>query len=140
MNTQALYDIEQQPTILFDENEIPLTKGEWRDLLALLVSSEYEHIIGGDANESHSVWVSRYFNDVVSPEALNSLSSHIENIVMSTKMRAFYRRFTGTKKLCLRRCQASNGNPVRRAGNIVQAHLMTKYHRFGIATVFAANA
>ena len=104
MNTQPDYDIEQQATLLFEEGEIPINKKEWYQLADLLAKSEYEHIIGGDANESHSVWVSRYFNDVASPEALNSLSSDIEAIVMSEKMCTFYRQFTGTKKLCLRRC------------------------------------
>ena len=101
------YDIEQQPTLLFEEKEIPLTSQEWQRLAKLLANSEYDHIIGGDANESHSAWVSRYFNDVDSPEALNALSSDIEAIVMSPKMRDFYQQFTGTKKLCLRRCQAN---------------------------------
>lgn len=107
MNTQLNYNIEQQPTLLFEEGEIPLIKEEWSKLVDLLAKSEYEHIVGGDANESHSVWVSRYFNDVESPEALSPLSKEIEAIVMSTKMRAFYQRFTGTNKLCLRRCQAN---------------------------------
>jgi len=107
MNAQPVYDIEQQATLLFEEDEIPLTKEEWQQLAALLASSEYEHIIGGDANESHSVWVSRYFNDVKTPEALNVLSKDIEAIVMSPRMRAFYQRFTGTDQLCLRRCQAN---------------------------------
>jgi len=107
VNTQAQYDIETQPTILFDENEIPLTKEEWRDLLALLVRSEYEHIIGGDADESHSVWVSRYYNDVESPKALNDFSAEVAAIVMSPKMLRFYKQFAGAEKLCLRRCQAN---------------------------------
>jgi len=101
------YDIEQQATLLFEENEIPLSGQEWQQLAELLANSEYEHIIGGDANESHSVWVSRYFNDVDSPEALNVLSSDVEAIVMSPKMLRFYKQFTGTEKLCLRRCQAN---------------------------------
>lgn len=107
MNAQPCFDIEQQATLLFEEDEIPLTKQEWQRLAELLERSEYEHIIGGDADESHSVWVSRYFNDVESPEALNALSRDIETIVMSPKMRDFYGRFTGTDKLCLRRCQAN---------------------------------
>ncbi len=101
------YDLEQQATLLFEENEIPLTRQEWQQLADLLAKSEYEHIIGGDADESHSVWVSRYFNDIESPEALNDLSKPIEAIVMSPKMRRFYQRFAGTDKLCLRRCQAN---------------------------------
>ncbi|MCK5395180.1 MAG: 2OG-Fe(II) oxygenase [Gammaproteobacteria bacterium] len=107
MNLQAQYDIEKQATLLFNENEIPLTKQEWQQLSALLAGSEYEHVIGGDANESHSVWVSRYFNDVESPEAMNVFSEEIAAIVMSPKMRRFYRRFAGTDNLCLRRCQAN---------------------------------
>lgn len=101
------YDIERQATLLFEENEIPLTSQEWQQLAELLDNSKYEHIIGGDANESHSVWVSRYFNDVESPQALSALSSEIEAIVMSSKMLGFYQQFTGTEKLCLRRCQAN---------------------------------
>ncbi len=111
MNAQAQcenrYDLEQQATLLFEENDIPLNSQEWQQLADLLAKSEYDHIIGGDANESHSVWVSRYFNDVDTPEALNALSSEIEAIVMSPKMLGFYQQFTGTEKLCLRRCQAN---------------------------------
>ncbi|HHJ34731.1 MAG TPA: 2OG-Fe(II) oxygenase [Gammaproteobacteria bacterium] len=101
------YDIEKQATLLFEEGDIPLTEQQWDQLADLLARSEYQHIIGGDADESHSVWVSRYFNDVDSPEALSALSKDIEAIVMSTKMRDFYQQFTGTSKLCLRRCQAN---------------------------------
>ncbi len=107
MNTQQNYNLEQQATLLFDESEIPLNKQEWGQLDDLLAKSKYEHIIGGDVEESHSVWVSRYYNDVESPEALNVLSTEIEAIVMSAKMRAFYQQFTGTAELCLRRCQAN---------------------------------
>lgn len=105
------YDLEQQATLLFEEQEIPLSDQEWQRLAELLANSEYEHIIGGDANEAHSVWVSRYFNDVDSPEALNVLSGDIKAIVMSPKMLAFYQQFTGTDKLCLRRCQANRLQP-----------------------------
>jgi len=111
MNTQPQcdnhYDLEQQSTLMFEEKAIPLNSQEWRQLADLLAKSEYEHIVGGDANESHSVWVSRYFNDVDSPKALNDLSGEIEALVMSPKMRKFYQQFTGTEKLCLRRCQAN---------------------------------
>jgi len=111
MNAQVKYDneydLEQQATLLFAEDEIPLAEHEWQQLAELLAKSEYEHIIGGDASESHSVWVSRYFNDVDTPEALSDLSGEIEKIIMSPKMRCFYQQFTGTENLCLRRCQAN---------------------------------
>lgn len=118
MNAQPIYDIEQQATLLFEKEEIPLTELEWRQLAELLANSEYEHIIGGDADESHSVWVSRYFNDVGSPAALNAQSQEIEAIVMSPKMRGFYQRFTGADKLCLRRCQANR----LRTGDYIGEH------------------
>lgn len=107
MNVQANYNIEQQETLLFEPEDIPLSQQEWRQLEELLAKSEYEHIVGGDADESHSVWVSRYFNDIENPESLNTFSKEIESLVMSAKMRAFYQQFTGTDKLCLRRCQAN---------------------------------
>lgn len=101
------YNLGQQATLLFDEKAIPLSQQEWQQLADLLAKSEYQHVIGGDANEKHSVWVSRYFNDVETPEALSVLSKDIQTIVMSTKMRAFYQQFIGSNKLCLRRCQAN---------------------------------
>ncbi|PCJ89331.1 MAG: hypothetical protein COA54_00955 [Thiotrichaceae bacterium] len=101
------YNIEQQPTLLFEKGEIPLTDQQWQQLAHLLAKSDYQHVIGGDAEEGHSVWVSRYYNDVESPEALSALSEEIKAIVMSAEMRDFYRQFTGTDKLCLRRCQAN---------------------------------
>jgi Rps23 Pro-64 3,4-dihydroxylase Tpa1-like proline 4-hydroxylase len=108
--TKPEYDLEQQATLLFDTEHIPLTQQEWQQLADLLARSEYQHIIGGDADEKHSVWVSRYFNDIEKPAALNVLSREIEAIVMSQKMREFYRQFTGTPHLCLRRCQANRLN------------------------------
>ena len=101
------YDIEKQPTLLFEKSDIPLSDDQWQQLAGLLAKSQYQHIIGGDAEESHSVWVSRYYNDVESPEALSELSDAIKAIVMSAEMRTFYQQFTGTDKLCLRRCQAN---------------------------------
>lgn len=105
-NTQQ-YNLDQQSTLIFEEQQLPLTKQEWQQLEKIMAKSNYEHVIGGDANEDHSVWVSRYHNDIDSPQALNENSTEIEAIVMSEKMRNFYRRFTGTSKLCLRRCQAN---------------------------------
>jgi len=94
MNAQPSFDIKQQATLLFANEEIPFTSEEWQQLAELLSKSEYQHVVGGDAEESHSVWVSRYVND-------------IESIVISSKMRTFYKKFTGTDQLCLRRCQAN---------------------------------
>jgi len=101
------YDIKKQPTLLFEEGDIPLSDKQWQQLAHLLANSEYQHVIGGDAEEGHSVWVSRYYNDVESPEALSDLSEQVKTIVMSPEMRAFYKQFTGTDELCLRRCQAN---------------------------------
>ena len=107
MHSEQKYDLEHQSTLVFEQNEIPFTQSEWKQLAKFLASSDYQHIVGGDANESHSVWVSRYFNDIETPQALNDLARDVEAIVMSKKMLAFYQRFTGTDKLCLRRCQAN---------------------------------
>jgi len=108
MNLQnKSYDLQQQATLLFEQSAIPLSRAEWQELAGILEKSDYQHVIGGDANESHSVWVSRYFNDVEAPEALSPLSKNIEDIIMSAKMRAFYQQFIGTDNLCLRRCQAN---------------------------------
>ena len=104
---QAEIDIEAEQTMMFDSGDLPLDESEWRQLAQILTDSEYQHVIGGDANESHSVWVSRYYNDVVSPTALDENSEAVKAIVMSDKMRRFYSRFTGTEELCLRRCQAN---------------------------------
>lgn len=107
MNAQTNYNIEQQATLMFEPGDIPLCPQEWQQLEELLAKSEFEHVVGGDADESHSVWVSRYYNDIETPEPLNTFSKEIESLVMSAKMRAFYQQFTGTDKLCLRRCQAN---------------------------------
>ncbi|HHO58941.1 MAG TPA: 2OG-Fe(II) oxygenase [Thiotrichales bacterium] len=107
MQTQPVYDIEERGTLVFENSELPLTPMEWQQLESLVAQSPFEHIIGGDAGESHSVHVSRYYNDVEEPVALNAIAPAIADIVMSPKMRRFYARFTGTETLCLRRCQAN---------------------------------
>lgn len=107
MNNPALQNIHHQGTLLFTENEIPLNDQEWEQLETLINKVEYEHVVGGDAGEGHSVRVCRFYNDIDRPVALNEKSAEISAIVMSPKMKSFYRRFTGTEQLCLRRCQAN---------------------------------
>lgn len=116
-NTQ-LYNLKQENTLVFEEPQLPLSSQEWQQLEDILAKSDYQHIVGGDANESHSVWVSRYHNDIDSPQALSAQSADIETIVMSEKMRDFYQNFTGTNNLCLRRCQANR----LRKGDYIGTH------------------
>ena len=98
---------EQHGTLMFNETELPLTEQEWQQIESLLNEVEYEHIVGGDAGEGHSVWVCRFYNDVVKPEALHARAEELSNIVMSPKMKAFYKQIIGTDELCMRRCQAN---------------------------------
>jgi hypothetical protein len=98
---------DEQGTLLFDKNEIPLNEEEWQQLETLIHAVDYEHVVGGDAGEGHSVHVCRFYNDVDKPAPLNEKSDEIKAIVMSKKMKAFYKRFTDTEQLCLRRCQAN---------------------------------
>lgn len=107
MSNTAAQKFDDQGTLLFSKDEIPLSEKEWQRLEELIHKVEYEHVVGGDAGEGHSVRVCRFYNDVDKPVALNEKSVEISEIVMSKKMKAFYRRFTGTEQLCLRRCQAN---------------------------------
>jgi len=107
MTCAQVQQFDQQGTLLFDKNEIPLSGEEWQQLEKLIHEVEYQHVIGGDAGEGHSVRVCRFYNDVDKPVPLNEKSGEIKAIVMSKKMKAFYKRFTATEELCLRRCQAN---------------------------------
>jgi hypothetical protein len=107
MNNSAEKVFENRGTLLFDQDDIPMEEKDWQQLEEILNTVEYEHVVGGDAGEGHSVWVCRFHNDVDRPAALHEKSVDVSNIVMSQKMKAFYKRFTGTDALCLRRCQAN---------------------------------
>lgn len=96
-----------QGTLLFNAAEFPLTTEEWQEIETVLEDAEYEHIVGGDAGEGHSVWVCRFYNDVEKPVPLHPQSQKISDIVMSPKMKAFYKQIIGSDELCLRRCQAN---------------------------------
>ena len=96
-----------QGTLLFNATEFPLTTQEWQEIETVLEDAEYEHIVGGDAGEGHSVWVCRFYNDVEKPVPLHPQSQKISDIVMSSKMKAFYKQIIGSDELCLRRCQAN---------------------------------
>jgi hypothetical protein len=100
-------NFEDQGTLLFSQEDVPLDENEWRQLEQIVNSIEYEHVVGGDAGEDHSVWVCRFYNDVDRPAALHDKSLDVSSIVMSQKMKSFYKRFVGTDDLCLRRCQAN---------------------------------
>ena len=96
-----------QGTLLFNAAEFPLSSEEWQEIETVLENAEYEHIVGGDAGEGHSVWVCRFYNDVEKPVPLHPQSQKISDIVMSSKMKAFYKQVIGSDELCLRRCQAN---------------------------------
>lgn len=97
----------ERGTLLYAREQLPLDDAEWQQLQQLLQGLEYDHVVGGDAGESHAVHVCRFFNDVDKPTALHARSAAIEALVMSPKMLAFYKRFTGSDQLCLRRCQVN---------------------------------
>ena len=107
MKINARQQFEEQGTLLFNDIEFPLTSEEWQHIESLLDEVGYEHIVGGDAGEGHSVWVCRFYNDVDRPVALHARSQEVSDIVMSPKMKAFYKQIMGTDELCLRRCQAN---------------------------------
>ena len=107
MSTNAKQKFEEQGTLMFKPEELPLSGEEWSQIEALLDDVDYEHIVGGDAGEGHSVWVCRFYNDVERPEALHPRSEELSNIIISSKMKAFYKQIIGTDQLCLRRCQAN---------------------------------
>lgn len=107
MNAGEASIFERQGTLQFDRQQVPLSDLEWQRLESLLHEVSYRHIVGGDAGEGHSVHVCRFYNDIEKPMALHQHAAEISDIVMNPRMRAFYSRFTGTDRLCLRRCQAN---------------------------------
>lgn len=100
-------EIEKTGALIFDKKDVPLSDSQWQTLEALAEQSDYEHVIGGDAGEGHSVYVSRFVNDVIEPTDLLPQAAAVKDIVMSDTMLSFYKRFTGDKPLCLRRCQSN---------------------------------
>lgn len=107
MNNSAEKVFEDCGTLLFAQEDVPMEEEDWQRLEEIVNNVDYEHVVGGDAGEGHSVWVCRFYNDVDKPVALNEKSFDVSSIVMSQKMKAFYKQFTGTDDLCLRRCQAN---------------------------------
>lgn len=107
MKANDKQQFEEQGTLLFNDIEFPLSSKEWQHIESLLDDVEYEHIVGGDAGEGHSVWVCRFYNDIDRPVALHDRSEEISNIVMSSKMKAFYKQILRAEDLCMRRCQAN---------------------------------
>ena len=57
MKTNIKQQFNEQGTLLFNDIEFPLASAEWQQIEELLDDVEYEHIVGGDAGEGHSVWV-----------------------------------------------------------------------------------
>jgi len=118
-------------TLMYTHAQVPLEAREWQHLETLLQDLEYDHVVGGDAAEAHSVQVCRFYNDVERPEALHPRSAQLHDLVMSPKMRRFYRRFTGSENLCLRRCQAN----LMHAGDFIGIHKDQDSNPDYIATV-----
>ena len=64
MSNAIAEKFDEQGTLLFRQDELPLSKEEWKQLESLVNEVEYEHVVGGDAGEGHSVWVCRFYNDI----------------------------------------------------------------------------
>lgn len=99
--------LEQEGVVMFTEQQVPLDSDEWHFLESLANEVEYEHIVGGDTGDTHSVWVSRFINDIDYPESLQSQSDNVKDIILSKKMKKFFATFIGGEDLCLRRCQSN---------------------------------
>lgn len=99
--------LEQTGVLQFDATDVPLSNTQWMELETISQQVDYEHIIGGDAGEGHSVYVSRFINDVIAPVDLQPIATRIKDITMSDSMLRFYQRFIGSQNLCLRRCQVN---------------------------------
>ena len=106
-NQKLKEELEQTGALKFDASDVPLSETQWQMLETLAKDSEYKHVIGGDAGEGHSIYVSRYVNDVIEPTDLQPVANAVREIVMSDEMVSFYQQFIGDKPLCLRRCQAN---------------------------------
>ncbi len=106
-DVSAAKTFNEHGTLMYSRAQIPFSAEEWQQLEALLQGLHYDRVVAGDAAEAHAVNVCRFYNDVEKPMALHARAAELEALVMSPKMRAFYRRFAGTDKLCLRRCQAN---------------------------------
>lgn len=108
MNKGGLKEkLDRSGALIFGSGEVPLGAEQWAQLETIARQVDYEHIIGGDAGEGHSVYVSRFVNDVVEPVDLQPQANTIKNIVMNDDMQLFYKSFLGGEALCLRRCQAN---------------------------------
>ena len=64
MSNVAAQKFDEQGTLLFGKNEIPLSDQEWQQLEELINQAEYEHVVGGDAGEGHSVKVCRFYKQI----------------------------------------------------------------------------
>lgn len=106
-NSEQALRLQTRGTLLYSRDQLPMSKKHWLRLKELAELADYEYVVGGDADESHSVRVARFVNDVDRPTDLSELSAEVRSIVMSKPMLEFYSRFTGTPRLCLRRCQAN---------------------------------
>lgn len=108
MNSERLKQkLEKTGVLIFDKNDVPLNESQWQVLESVSRQVNYEHVIGGDAGEGHSVFVSRFVNDVIEPTDLQPQAPAVKAIVMGENMLSFYRHFIGDSPLCLRRCQAN---------------------------------
>lgn len=104
---QLQRELTETGALLFSGDDVPLTETQWQALEATSREADYEHVIGGDAGEGHSVYVSRFVNDVIAPVDLQPRALPVKEIILSQRLMAFYQQFLGPKPLCLRRCQAN---------------------------------
>jgi len=104
---QLSQEFQRSGAIVAQQDEIPLSAAQWRQLEDVMQRMEYAKVVGGDTGDAHSVWVGRFVNDVHQPELLHELSAQVLEIMLGDTMHRFFSRLVQAYPLCMRRCQAN---------------------------------
>ncbi|BBM04054.1 2OG-Fe(II) oxygenase [Microbulbifer sp. GL-2] len=118
------HELLHQP-LFFSKKKIPFTDSEWQVLRQLSNEVEYEEVTLSNTGDTHKTLVGRVAYDQFenyTPKIINhEIASEVFQILLSEKMRKFYRGIVGSDQWAIPRCQFT----ILKNGGFISEHLDT---------------
>ncbi|WP_020413220.1 2OG-Fe(II) oxygenase [Microbulbifer variabilis] len=112
-------------SMVFPKKEIPFTESEWQILRRISSDVNYEKVTLSNAGDTHEIFVSRVVYDQFKdykPKLMNTkIAPEILSVLLSEKMRAFYKEIIGSDQFIMPRCQFT----ILEKGGFISEHLDT---------------
>lgn len=97
--------------LIVPEADLSWTDDDWRELQRLCDEAEHAHVVMGDVDDPHDVWVARMVSDLAEVYEHRASAREILRRLQLPKMRELFASIIGPSEICIRRVQSHRVKP-----------------------------